>query len=60
MEYVRTCAAYTGKQVFLINVLRHTHINCINFVIEGSQYLKGGLGISRKYHISSMELFDNA
>ena len=27
MEYVRTCAAYTGKQVFLINVLRHTHIN---------------------------------
>ena len=59
MKYARTCAAYTGKQVFLINVLRHTHINCINFVIEGSQYLKGGLGISRKYGISGMELYDN-
>ena len=43
MEYVRTCAAYTGKQVFLINVLRHTHIDYIYIVIEGSEYLRGDL-----------------
>ena len=53
MEYVRTCAVYTGKQAFLINVLRHTHINFINIVIEGSAYL-------RKYDFSSMEFYDNA
>ena len=33
MEYARTRAAYTGKQVFIINVLRHTHINYIHIVI---------------------------
>ena len=38
MEYAHTCAAYTGKQVFLINVLRHTHINYIYILIEGSEY----------------------
>ena len=45
MEYMRTCAAYTGKQVFLINVLRHTHINYIYIVIEGSEYLREDLAL---------------
>ena len=43
MEYARTRAAYTGKQAFLINVPRHTHINYIYIVIEGSEYLREDL-----------------